>query len=187
MLKKLEAIILVGILALVGVYLYVFKFSDLRQPSPASTPSERPISPLESSTPSLSYCTENDLKATIQSEGAAGNIYTILMLENISGKDCTIVLGNTIKAKYTATNIATSYQNNESQNYNLVPNGKVYSQVHYPNGPQCQSSISPQEVSLSYEANNVKINFDTITVSACSGNEITTIDIGSLSNNSFSL
>jgi hypothetical protein len=132
-----------------------------------------------------SYCTSDQLKADARYEPAAGNIYGTLTITNTSNRDCNIVLGNSIHAEYDATNITTGFEDMTPNNhiYLLKAGSKVYSQVHYPNGPQCQSQISPKPIVFSYEANNIKVDFDSTSVSACSGNENTQIDIWPLSIN----
>jgi Domain of unknown function (DUF4232) len=143
-----------------------------------------------SQTPSTnSYCKKNQLSATIETEGAAGNIYGTLTLTNISKTSCTITLGNTITAMFSTGNMILHYkQAVPSESFSLAPSAKVYSQIHYPNGPQCQSGILQQPITFFYKTNQTTKTF-TLTkqtgkllVQACkSPNEQTLIDIWPLS------
>ncbi|HWA51682.1 MAG TPA: DUF4232 domain-containing protein [Patescibacteria group bacterium] len=125
-------------------------------------------------------CTTSELKVDIQTEGAAGSIYSNIKATNTSAIACNVILGNSISAKYSASNISVNYENQSpvQQNFILQPNTSAYSQVRVPNGPQCQSTISQQKVDFIY--NNQTVG--SITIQACSAaNENTAIEIWPLS------
>lgn len=174
----------IGVLIIVvALFGWLFIFMKSFKP-PVDEATSLPTSSVTSTPSAVSYCTDNDLSASASFEAAAGNIYGTLTITNISNNDCVITLGNSIKAKYTANNITVAYKSSDPNTmYTLASHAKVYSQVHYPNGPQCQSAILPQPVTLSYEVNNVKVNFESFNVSACVGSENTQIDIWPISIN----
>jgi hypothetical protein len=106
---------------------------------------------IESGT-SLNYCSSQNLKATITTEGAAGNIYGTLTLKNVSNKNCSIIGKNFLDASYSAENLTTAHQGSEGEALILLEPGKaVYSEIHYPNGPQCSSGITQASVVFSYK------------------------------------
>ncbi|HSX39045.1 MAG TPA: DUF4232 domain-containing protein [Candidatus Saccharimonadales bacterium] len=97
------------------------------------------------------YCGPTDLSAQIEIGHAAGNVYGNLTLQNISNKECKIIGNNFVDATYTVQNISVSQQGQASVSiYRLQPNQKVYSMVHYPNGPQC-SGTKAAPISFSYK------------------------------------
>lgn len=172
----LVVILILIIIASAGTFIYFYK-PQAPKPSPLPTAYNNPLpSPTPSSSPiSNSDCTSNQLKTTASFDTAAGNVYATLTIANISATDCEVTLGNSISAKYSATNITSVYKSSPPmQTYTLAAGAKVYSQVHYPNGPQCQSTIIQQPVTLTY---GTDVNFDSFTISACTGPEKTQIDI----------
>ena len=140
-------------------------------------------------TPDSAYCQKDQLETSMSTQGAAGNIYDELIITNKGKKACLIVLGNTITALFNAKNIITHYiEIVPNQNYTLAPSATVYSQVHYPNGPQCQNGIHIQPLTLYYKTAQITIPFTPgvkggkLVVQACrSQNEKTSIDIWPLS------
>lgn len=167
----------------VANYFFIAHFSN---PKAAITPSST-LPP--TSTAETSFCQKGQLAADIMSQGAAGNIYATLTLTNTGKSSCEIVLGNTISANFNADNIVTNYkQNLLKQDIMLAPSAKVYSQVHYPNGPQCQSPIMEKPITFIYKTDQTVIPFQPTTpggqtlVQACSSpSEKTVIDIWPLS------
>jgi len=137
------------------------------------------------------FCQQNQLSANITTQGAAGNIFATLILINTTKTSCEVTLGNTIMGVFNAKNIVTNYkQNAPAQNFILAPSGKVYSQIHYPNGPQCQSSIVEQKINFVYKTAQTSITFQStgpgekLLVQACSApSQKTVIDIWPLSKN----
>jgi hypothetical protein len=169
--------IIIFVIFLGVIYLVFANKSSLNLAVATSTPQTATPSPIANTD-----CTNDQLSASASYEPAAGNIYGTLTITNTSNTDCTVTLGDTIKANYTASNISINYESNPpTLSQNLHPGDKVYSQVHYPNGPQCQSEILPKPVIFSYEMNNIKVDFDSTSVSACAGSENTQIDIWPLS------
>lgn len=182
--KKLILIsILVAIIAFtVWGYYFIKPFSSLSKaiaPTPTVVLSQTP------------QCQKNQLTTNISAQGAAGNIYATLELTNTGTTSCAVMLGNTLTAIFTANNMAIKYaQAVPTETFVLTPSAKVYSQIHYPNGPQCQSGIKEQPITVLYQANQVTIPFnpnapnDKLVVQAClSQSEQTTIDIWPLSKN----
>lgn len=161
--------IFIIVLILVGVGFFIYKKDTF-------APTTFPTSNLE--------CNNNQLSALITTEGAAGSIYGNLTITNTSDSECQISLGNLVKAKFSANNISYNYTvTSASQPFTLQPNQKVYSQIHYPNGPQCQSTISSKPISLVYESGSLSLNFKdmngntSFNISACLGTENTLINI----------
>jgi len=140
--------------------------------------------------PSDQSCKQNQLTTKVTSQGAAGNIYDTLTITN-TGIPCEVILGNSITVAAGATNIV--FHNQEtitSENYLLATGAKVYSQLHYPNGPQCQSGISQQQITVLYKTGNITVPFTPdsetgkLRIQACSSpQEKTTVDIWPLSKN----
>jgi hypothetical protein len=132
--------------------------------------------------PASSQCTQGQLQATIIEQAGAGNIY---------GKTaCSLELGNTIAVMTDTKNVTIHYQKTApNMMYILAPGANVYSQVHYPNGPQCQSGISPKPITFLYKSGQISDTFQsktphmgTLMIQACtSPTEKTTIDIWPLS------
>ena len=150
------------------------------------TPTLAPTSPQTTS------CQQNQVKATISTQGAAGNIYGTLEMTNTGKSACEIELGNTVIATFDnksliPQNIAVhNVHTVPVESYLLVPGAKVYSQVHYPNGPQCQSGIKQIYVSFLVDQTGIIFQPDAHTenlvIQACkSDTEKTTVDIWPLS------
>ncbi len=170
-------LLIIVILAFIG-YFFIAKFST-------------PASPLTQSS-STTLCQMNHVSASITPQGAAGNIYATLELTNTGKVPCAVVLGNTITAMFQAKNIVTRYEQSvPSERFILAHGAKVYSQIHYPNGPQCQNGISEKQIAFFYHTNHTSIMFQSeepqrgkLTIQAClSNSEKTIIDIWPLSEN----
>jgi len=166
--------IIFGIIFLTVIGITVFAFSKRSHPATQSVP----ISHQEQ------HCQRDQIKATFSSEGAAGNIYGQLTMTNISSKPCHISLGNTITITTDTHTIVSNYtQKSPTTDFVLAPGATVYSHVHFPNGPQCQSGVAQKAISFLYTT----IEFRSITktpilVQACvSPSEKTIIDIWPLS------
>ena len=130
----------------------------LRTPSipsvPNPTPTSTPITAMPTENP-LGFCTSSDLESTIVLDAAAGNIFGTISIKNISQNNCKIEGDNFIKPTFTAKSITVSTQGSAGpQSIILTPNQTVYSQVHFPNGPQCQSGISQINISFSYQVSS---------------------------------
>lgn len=175
------------ILAVLG-YFVMTKTATHNNTSIAATPF--PPSPTTSSPAQTLQCQNDQLSATISAQGAAGNIYATLEMTNSGKTACEVMLGNTVTAVFDAKNIVIHYQQTiPSENFTLTPNAKVYSQIHYPNGPQCQSGITEEPITFLYKTAQTTVLFKTaspqnekLIVQACkSQSEKTTIDIWPLS------
>jgi uncharacterized protein DUF4232 len=135
------------------------------------------------------FCQQDQLTTQLSAQGAAGNIYANLELTNTGKTSCEIVLGNTVTAEITVNNVLLHQeQSASSENFTLTPGAKVYSQIHYPNGPQCQSGIMPLPIIFIYKTAETSVPFipdartGKLLVQACrSDAEKTTIDIWPLS------
>jgi hypothetical protein len=101
-------------------------------------------------------CKSENLKGSISTEGAAGNIYGTLSLKNTSSISCTIAGSETINAKFDSSVKNLKVQevktegNELADTFSLKPGQTVYSQIHYPNGPQCSNGITTTNVTLTY-------------------------------------
>ena len=151
------------------------------------------LSPVQTETPTQStqtvICQQNQLSATLSAQGAAGNIYAKLELTNTGKTTCEVILGNTVTTMFDAKNIVINNKHTvPSENYMLAPGAKVYSQIHFPNGPQCQSGIAPESITFLYKTAETSVNFTPdahtgkLFIQACrSAAEKTTVDIWPLS------
>ena len=181
-----KVVLIIILLAIIGItvagYYFIAQFS--------SAPTTTPQSPTITSSPTqTTFCSKDQLTATIAAQGAAGNIYATLTMTNTGKTTCTIILGNTVTALFAAQNITVHYLEDSTPNRLLLaPSASVYSQVHYPNGPQCQSGIKEQPVTFLYKADQETVAFvpnaqtGKVALQACSSpQEKTQIDIWPLS------
>lgn len=175
--KSILLLIAVVVLVSIGVYSYRNKNTN-------------PLAPATPQATNLLNCTEDDLDGLAEFQGAAGSIYASLTITNKTDNSCIMTLGNSIKINYSANNILTKYTSNSaSQTYTLPAGGKVYSQIRYPNGPQCQGPTSPKAITITYGEGDEDTILDfadkdgktNFTVQACAGAEKTAIDIWPLS------
>lgn len=125
---------------------------SLTVPTPSKSPRATPtVTPLPKITLNL-YCSSDDIDSRISLEPAAGNVYGTLTLKNISNKNCAINGNNFIQPTSSAKNIAIIKEGNPGQAYIMLkPNETVYSQVHYPNGPQCSGSTETKSITFAYQ------------------------------------
>ncbi|SRR6266568_5480745 len=197
--KKLTlVVILLAIIAFsFAGYFLISKFSPQNAPAVTQTPTVATFpTPSTSSTSKvvptevqISPCRQDQLSAEISTQGAAGNIYATLELTNKGKTACVVELGNTVKAMLEAKNIVTHDESTvPTQNFILAPKAKVYSQIHYPNGPQCQNGIAQQQITFLYKTDQTTIVFapnaqtGKLLVQACnSPTEKTIVDIWPLS------
>lgn len=119
------------------------------------TPTQR-MQQVISPTGAITYCLPQNLESTIELSPAAGNVYGKLLLKNISRKSCKISGGQFVDALYdtnTVKNITIMHVGQtQSEPFVLSPYQTIYSQVHYPNGPQCQSiGIVATDVTFTYK------------------------------------
>src|SRR5258706_1231267 len=148
------SIIIIALLG--GLYFYFHKQIN----SPDSQTVNKPISPTIyhqlSPTNGIKFCTPQDLQASLSVSAGAGNIYGKFSLKNISKSDCQILGGDFIFATYD-TNIVknitiTHIGETQVSPFILSNNSPIYSQVHFPNGPQCNSiGINPVNVTFTYK------------------------------------
>lgn len=137
----------------------------------------------------FSYCSPHALEANLVLDHGAGNVYGTFTIKNVSQQPCKIDGNMLISTTYnadTAKNIAIDYVGkSQTKIFSLYPNQTIYSQVHYPNGPQCQSSIQITKVAFNYPISPKSMvtfatadgNIEQDVVTCTSATEITTIQL----------
>lgn len=150
--KSVLVFLLLIILIAGGIYLYqqnhVVTAPTTQQiiPSPSTKPKPSPT------LAQTSYCTTDALDPRVSLETAAGNTYANISLKNISGKTCSIDGNNFILPTSSAANVTITKEGKEGPQYiTLAPDQTVYSQVHYPNGPQCTSETETYAITFAYK------------------------------------
>ena len=146
--------------------------------------------PTPTLTTNFQFCNSENLEAEISFEGAAGNIYGAATIKNIGAKQCEMIADNFINATYAAKNISVMQQGQIGPNFVVLsPEQTVYSQIHFPNGPQCSSGTQQTPVTFRYqisENNSVTFvpagNFPSSTITTCTAEkDITQLDVWSIS------
>ncbi len=156
-------------------------------PVQTQTPNQTNLSPTE-----ITLCQPNQLVGKSTAQGAAGNIYVNLELTNTGKTACDVELGNQVIATFDGKYIVPpnitihNMQQEVPESVSLPPGAKLYSQVHYPNGPQCQSGIKPIAIAFLIDQSTVSFDPDSqsgkLMVQACkSDSEKTVIDFWPLS------
>lgn len=105
-------------------------------------------------TSTISYCAPNNLEATLTTSGAAGNIYGTATIKNTSNSSCQIIGNDFLDVSYDSSikNLTVTHTGTPTnQTFTIQPGKAVYSQVHYPNGPQCQGPTVQDQVTFSYK------------------------------------
>lgn len=161
--NRIVLLITVIVIIVVAGIFYMQKSAGTKQQATV-TPPQQQISPTATPNPSgaivspgnpVTYCTPQNLQAFVTLNPGAGNIYGTFTLKNISKLPCRILGGNFIAAEYDKTavkNITVSHTGQtQPQPFIVGPDQTIYSQVHYPNGPQCQSEgLNQTEVTFTY-------------------------------------
>jgi hypothetical protein len=182
--------VLIIIILAAGIYLFVQQVYTQSATPTVTKPTIITI-PSPSATPQPEFCKPSDLHATLTTEGAAGNIYGTLMIKNISKTPCPIQGKQFVEATFQAKNLTVEHVGTPSAEVlTLQPNQTVYSQLHYPNGPQCSGPTTQVSISYSYPiAPNAKVVFqDTTgktiqTIPVCqTATEMTNLQVWGLSN-----
>jgi hypothetical protein len=135
------------IIALVILGILGFWFLNMQKsqtPSSSYTSSQnnnstQPVTPSQEPNKTVAYCTPNQLTGQLIPNVGAGNVFVSVTLKNTSTTECKVdnVLPE-LDYPNSVQNITTSPQGQPtSKTLNLKPNQTVYSQLHYPNGPQC--------------------------------------------------
>lgn len=140
------------VLVLVAIGIFVYRGENAKH-SPALTPTLTPT-PTPAVKNETAYCSPVDLEAIIETQGAAGSIYGTLKITNVSKKPCKILGGQYVGANYdkSVKNLSLSYLGDLlQQNFILDPNKSLYSQVRYPNGPQCSGPTKQTPVKFTYK------------------------------------
>ncbi|HVZ11695.1 MAG TPA: DUF4232 domain-containing protein [Patescibacteria group bacterium] len=150
--RYLTILAFIFIIAFFVLFLFAFIHKSQIQTTPTVTLA--PIQVTATTTPkptTQSFCNLEALQANITTEGAAGSIYGTLTIKNISKSDCDIQGNQFIIAQTPAQNVTTKQQLPAgSAIITLKQNQTVYSQIHYPNGPQCNGPIKQSPVTFSY-------------------------------------
>ncbi len=120
------------------------------QPSPAYLETVIPNPSPE--VPTILFCQKQLLQAKLSLDPGAGNIYGTLTLKNTDAVPCRILAKEFIKPTFSAKNITVSNQGTpSSDDIILQPSQTVYSQIHYPNGPQCSGQPNSVPVTFTYQ------------------------------------
>ena len=144
----LLAVLVIIILAFLLVYQ---KNRVLETTNPTPAPPQN-ITAAPTTTNKTQYCNASDLDAAGVFQGAAGNIYATLSLKNVSKRECQISGDKFLNISYSAKNLTVKEQDKSGQNtIPLLPGQAVYSQIHYPNGPQCQGPVKMVDITVGYE------------------------------------
>jgi len=184
--RQFRTVFFVGItLIMLGVIGYFIYANQKELSEPAATPTP----------PTISYCSSEDLKASLELSPGAGNIFGTPTLQNISNQTCMILGSGYVNVSYDAATVkniqVVQMGTPQSEPFQLAPGGFLYSEIHYPNGPQCTSiGITPVNVAFTYQVSpNMGVAFTNSqtgdnkqTVQACSSvSDITQIEVWPLS------
>lgn len=157
-----------------------------------TTTNQPTFKPTITSQPKISldlYCTADVIDARITLEPAAGNVYGTLTLKNTGTKNCTIDGNKFIQPTSAAKNITITKEGTPGPAYiTLQPDETIYSQVHYPNGPQCTSPTETKAITFAYRISpsqtvtfsDNQSNYDQSLTACSSDNEKTAIEVWSL-------
>jgi len=183
-------ILVIAFLILAAIFIFkLHRRSYAPSPTaPMTKPNTQITKPQAVNSSENSFCTPRDLQGSISLSPGAGNIYGTFTLTNMSSRPCKVLGGEFIDVHYnpTITNISiTHVGQTQPAPFVLAPHQTIYSQVHYPNGPQCSSVTKPVPVSFTYAIDAQKeVTFKDANgkaeqqVQACkSPNEITQIQI----------
>lgn len=197
MLTVIVIILAVILLGLIG-YIFLYRKSSNRPVTPTPSVTKVMAPPSTSVTPSINgttFCIPAQLKSTVQLSSGAGNVYGTFMITNISDHACKVIGDSFIQVHYDSDsikNLVVEHSGNPSHSrFTLQPQSSVYSQVHYPNGPQCNGPTVTDQVSFTYAISDtdsvtfkdIRSNSNTFSVNGCSAaNDTTTITIWNLSN-----
>ncbi len=161
---------------------------------PTSSPTASYITPVSAISSTVSYCRPIQLQATITLIPGAGNIYGKFKIKNISSTSCAILTTKFIQVVYDTQKVTSVVVTDEGTNpaspLTIAAGQTIYSQVHYPNGPQCSGApvLTPVKFKLpvspgnSITFANTENNSTIQQVQTCkSANEVTNIEIWHLS------
>ncbi len=154
--KKRKLIILGCLILLIltaaGTYFFNKKNYVSQKPSPIQTITSSPKPSATPSTESKIYCLPVDLEAKISLDPGAGNVYGSLTIKNISKSTCRINGMDFILPTSSVKNITISKQGKSVASFFLLKPGEtLYSQVHFPNGPQCSTETVATPVVFTYK------------------------------------
>ncbi|MEK7605815.1 MAG: DUF4232 domain-containing protein [Patescibacteria group bacterium] len=181
-----KAVFALVALVLLGGGIYLFYGPELHIRSGLPTPSKAVSTPHEDS----SFCQPANLKALIELEGAAGNIYGILSIQNTSTGKCDIIGSNFVNVLSSARNLTTKRMGKKGQaTFLLTPSQTVYSQIHFQSGPQCSGSTEQSTLTTTYNISPTAsvtfqdlMNKSTQSITVCAKDtDSTQVDLWSLS------
>jgi hypothetical protein len=141
--RPIWIIFIIIVLICAGLYvIFGMKMGGLEQTSGPITSVTQPIrmSPAQEQI----FCLPTQLKASIDSQGAAGNIYGKITIKNISQTTCHVIGNNELKVEYpTSVQNFQIVQKGESATeiFTLAPNQAIYSLIHFSDSPQCSSKL----------------------------------------------
>lgn len=194
--RKIELFFVVFIILLATGFIL---FSQVNSTSKTIKPTPIPIHKITptptipvtvlASTSLVSFCKTNNINATITTQGAAGNIYGNLVIQNTSAFSCKTQGNQFINVVFSAANIKVIPQGKTGPTtITLSPHQKVYSQIHYPNGPQCNGPSKQTPVTYTYAISPIDSvtftsgeNTSATSVTTCvSPNQTTQLDVWSI-------
>ena len=154
MLRKFAPLFLLPVILLLGGFLYLY---TKRQPAPIKNQIAPTVTKaLPSQTPRHTYCESAAVQAVVTLSPGAGNVYGTFTLKNLSKNTCQILGNEFVNMSYdtnTVKNITVTHVGQtQEQPFTITSGQTLYSQVHFPNGPQCQSiGIHPIPVTFTYK------------------------------------
>lgn len=146
---------LIGFLAVIFLILLAIRIFTYYHP-PTTSPLNNSVSPTASvvSLGSTTFCSPTVLQPQIETEPAAGNIWGVATIANNGSVPCQIIGNNFLDANVdpSINNITLSTQGSAgSEILTLAPGQTVYSQIHYPNGPQCSGTPNQTNITFTYK------------------------------------
>lgn len=146
-----------------------FLFFPKKQPMMPNPLTPTPTGIVSPSPTASWFCTPAQIRDTIVTQGAAGNVYGNVQIKNISSTSCTIQGNHFLQASFQAKNITIKHQGELGpESITLSPGGVAYSQIHFPNGPQCSGPSTTTPVTFAYMiAPQMTVDFPTAQVTTC--------------------
>jgi hypothetical protein len=167
LLVTLLVIVIILAFVLGGLIVYILLNKTNSSTTETTTPTLTQASPTTTLSPvqtNSSFCIPQNLSATLSLSPGAGNVYGTFKVTNTSNEPCQIEGNHFIQPNFdsnTIKNLTVTHQGtNTTDIYTLQPNKSVFSQVHYPNGPQCSGPTVQDPVSFTYQiADNTEVTF----------------------------
>ncbi len=148
-------IVIISVLALGTVYFFIQNrsFVNSHPENDRSTAISTTIQGRATDIDVSDRCQQQQLQGTVSFSPGAGNVYGAIELKNISDTTCIISAKSGIIVSYpqSITNISLQQVGETSNHeFTLAPGSSIYSQIHYPNGPQCGSGIRSSTITIQY-------------------------------------